>query len=154
MIPPVRWKQIRGFPLYEISEEGQVRLANGYLGGVVKARYRRINVGHGKAATVKYRDNLNQKGTVFVVLTTGEIWRHGIHNKYCATHSDGGQTKEGQPRLQVSVADLMDQHWPGVKYPSDWRAKRKLVHGANQFGPYKLKSVLSPLEGHESDEDS
>lgn len=159
MIEPIRWKQIHGFPLYEVSEEGQVRTVSKYSGNGsgVKTRYRRVYYGkeyRGGPSIVRWltiRRSFHMEGTLYVRLRTGYI---GQNHEYVGVgHGSFREGRTGSPTKNVQVADLMDTYWPGVPYPKNWRKRPNHTVGANQYGPYKIKVRSSPLEGRESDKE-
>ncbi len=126
---PVRWKPIKGFPLYEISEEGQIRivLAHPEYSGHIKRRFRWVYDGvnpdgsrTGRA--INYNKSMSVRGTLYVDMTIGTLGQNGIRKPF----KEGNRSK-GNPRFKRSIADLMDKHWPGLEYPKDWRSDKSVI---------------------------
>lgn len=127
MPEPIRWKNIHEFPLYQISEEGQVRLCLDHpqYPGHIKRRYKRIYSPGGSFKQVSFPKCVNMRGTFFVDMTQGTLFTIGGRriDKTMIVHSN--RRRGGSPRFSRSIANLMDTHWPGLPYPEDWRVTKR-----------------------------
>lgn len=121
MAPP-RWKPVRNFPGYEISEEGQVRtvpIPPSVPASRETVAQHEINTGHIKKRFWRYSKGRTLERTY----VPEHEWEHKkTHSSlFVRLHRPDGK------RVDVKVSKLMDRHWPNAEYPEWWTATNSTV---------------------------
>lgn len=102
------WKTIWAYPRYEISEEGQVRVKEGFRNA-------------GRVLNRFWKDRETVKGYL------QDTFEDGPGSLCVELHDFPKHTTR-------RIWKLMEKYWPDVKYPATWKADRPVAKPAKKNG--------------------